>query len=133
MTGNRRFWPVRVTRYERDSFLRDRAQIFAEAVAMAQTEKLWLDDEKLYDRAILAQERRMEPNPYYEKLGELMGIEVGDEERIFNRDVWQFLGLDVPSQAASKAIVDAMRKYGWERRKLRIGKEGPTWGFVRIR
>jgi predicted P-loop ATPase len=128
MTDNRRFWPVEVRSYDRTAFLRDRAQIFAEAVVLAETEKLWLDDPKLQRQAIRAQERRMEPNPYYEKLEDFRGTDVGDEERAHNHEVWAALGLDkTPTSGVSKAIAKAMRKHGWERRKVRIqGGEVPA-------
>ena len=124
MTGNRRFWPIAVEKYDQAAFLRDREQIFAEAVTLVPTEKLWLDDRKLYAAAIRAQDQRMEPNPYYEKLEEFVGTKVEDEERAHNHQVWQFLGLDkVPTTTAAKAITDAMRKLGWVRRKTRLAGE----------
>jgi predicted P-loop ATPase len=123
-TGNRRYWPVMVRRYDQEAFLRDRDQIFAEAVVLEPKEKLWLEDENLREAAVIAQEKRMEPNPYAERLNELHGEEVGEEERIFAKDVWRFLGIETLSgqNQASKIVADAMRHLGWKRRRLRIGK-----------
>jgi predicted P-loop ATPase len=94
VTGNRRFWPVKVERYDHGAFMRDRDQIFAEAVVLERDEKLWLDDDNLRELAASAQEKRMEPNPYTEKLKTLYGEEVHGEERIFAKDVWRHLGID---------------------------------------
>jgi len=122
MTGNRRFWPLRVQWYDHAAFLRERDQIFAEAVVLAPKENLWLDDDDLREAAALAQTKRMEPNPYSERLNDIQGTEVGDEERIFSQDVWRHLGIETISAQyqASKIVADAMRQLGWERKRLRI-------------
>lgn len=133
VTGNRRFWPVKVECYDYAAFMRDRDQIFAEAVVLEQDEKLWLDDDRLRELAMTAQEERMEPNPYTEKLRELMGEEIGDQERIFAKDVWLHLGIDtLQSQyQAQRIVADAMRQHGWRAKRLRIGDK-TGHGYYRL-
>jgi hypothetical protein len=46
-TGERRYWHVGVRRYDREAFLADKDQLYAEAVAREPTENLWLDDPAL--------------------------------------------------------------------------------------
>lgn len=133
VTGNRRFWPIKVARYDHTAFMRDRDQIFAEAVVLDKNEKLWLDDDNLRELAVTAQEERMEPNPYTERLGELVGEEVGNEERIFAKDVWHHLGIDtLQSQyQAQRVVADAMRQHGWRGKRLRIGTK-MGHGYYRV-
>jgi len=40
-TGNRRYWPVRVTRLDREALAADRDQLFAEAVARLEAGEVW--------------------------------------------------------------------------------------------
>src|SRR5262249_17478645 len=42
-TGERRYWHVAVVKYDREAFLADKDQLYAEAVAREPKEKLWLD------------------------------------------------------------------------------------------
>lgn len=115
---------MKVERYDHKAFLRDRDQIFAEVVVLEKNENLWFDNDDLRELAMKAQEQRMEPNPYTEKLRELTGVEeVGDEERIFAEDVWLFLRIDtLPGQfQAGRIVADAMRQNGWRSKRLRIG------------
>jgi hypothetical protein len=51
-TGNRRFWPVNVTRYDGEAFQADRDQIFAEAFIAAQNGPLFLDEQLEADMCI---------------------------------------------------------------------------------
>jgi predicted P-loop ATPase len=126
-TGNRRFWPVRVVSYDHEAFLRDRDQIFAEAVVLEPNENLWLDSDDLRELAALAQEQRMEPNPYVDRLRKLVGVKYDGEERIFASDVWRFLGInDEELERQHKlrnVIADAMRQLGWRRKIVRIEEE----------
>jgi hypothetical protein len=39
----------------------------------------------------------MEPNPYAERLGELQGEEIGNEEPVFAKNVWRHLGIETIS------------------------------------
>jgi hypothetical protein len=92
-------------------------------VVIEPNEKLWLDDDHLRELAALAQEQRMEPNPYAEKLKTLDFEEVGDEDRVFAKDVWKHLNIDsVQTQyQVQRAVADAMRQNGWRSKRLRIG------------
>jgi predicted P-loop ATPase len=126
-TGNRRFWPVKVTRYAREQFLRDRDQLLAEAVVrLNDGEKLWIDDPELKHAVAVLNETHMEINPYAEQLTHLEGTQVGDEERVHSASVWQYLGMDKASVQirASRDVAAAMKRLGWQRKDglLRIGK-----------
>jgi Virulence-associated protein E len=46
-TGERRYWHVAVEAYDREAFLADKDQLYAEAVLREPTERLWLDTPEL--------------------------------------------------------------------------------------
>ena len=72
-TGERRYWHVAVTAYDRDAFLADKDQIYAEAVAREPAENLWLDTPELVAAhdAIVATAK--EPNELVDLLADLRG------------------------------------------------------------
>lgn len=130
-TGERRWWIVEVVRYAmnpgdgRDQFLRDRDQLFAEALVAMQTEKLFLDTHELRDaQAGMAFEYK-EPNELVDVLSNLKGFVVRTkdgklEQRISNAMVRARLDLadgDLIKAArnASKLIAEAMAHLHWRK------------------
>jgi hypothetical protein len=115
-TGERRFWPVGVTKYDRKAFLEHRDQIFAEAVVREPHEKLWLDDADL----------RAEHAKKIDSLRARDGIEdlvayvtgpVGNdgEERVSSAQVFMNLQLGARdlTDKTTKRVAVAMRRCGW--------------------
>jgi hypothetical protein len=121
-TGERRHWNVRARFYNREAFLADKDQLYAEAVAREPTEKLWLDTPELkaaHDAVVGAAK---EPNALVDALSDLEG-EIWDlgggryEERISAADIRDHLGMEprdaIRSQGIGRRIAEAMMALGW--------------------
>ena len=92
ITGNRRFWPVRVEKFHSATLATDRDQIWAEAVAReAQHEPVRLA-ESLWPTATIQQERRRLGHPWEDILSK--HFEGTDEyQRIAPDELWEILGV----------------------------------------
>ncbi len=119
-TGNRRFWPVRVGKFDLNALKFDRDQLWAEAAQReAAGESIRLDP-ALYVAAGEAQEERRVEDPFVGRLAATLGDLHG---KLRSEDAWKIV--DVPSgqrtQEHNRRLGDAMRELGWERAKLRFG------------
>lgn len=130
-TGERRYWHVDVTTYDRDAFLRDKAQLYAEAIAKEPTEALWLDTPELQaeHEAITASVK--EPNELVAMLeglqGEVMPVQtfvdgkqvIATEERVSNATIRHRLGITgadtVRLHGLGRKIAEAMMQLGWSK------------------
>jgi hypothetical protein len=85
VSGNRRFWPVRVTQYDFESIDRDRDQLFAEAkLAYQEGETLYLDTDT-NKVAQAEQEERMVSDSWEERIHKFMNdMDMLDEHITFN-------------------------------------------------
>jgi hypothetical protein len=129
-TGERRYWHAAVTKYDREAFLADKDQLYAEAVVREPKEKLWLDTPELVKAhdAIVATAK--EPNTLVDDLTDLAGemweagrdkIEGGwvihREERASNKDVRSKLGIlgieALRMRDIGRRMSDAMMALGW--------------------
>jgi predicted P-loop ATPase len=113
-TGNRRYWPVRVVRFDLDALRRDRDQLWAEAAAREATGDSIRLAPKLWPDAATEQEERLADDPFVAILDRHLGHLKG---RIRAADVWEILDLrgaqlnqDIYARAA-----EAMKRLGWER------------------
>jgi Virulence-associated protein E-like domain len=113
-TGNRRFWPVLIVRFDLDALRRDRDQLWAEAAAReAKGESIRLARE-LWPEAAKEQRQRLADDPFVAVLANHLGHLEG---KIKACDVWEILNLhgaqltqDVYTRAA-----EAMKRNGWKR------------------
>lgn len=123
MTGNRRFWPVRVPRFDLETLRADRDQLWAEAATReAQGESIRLP-EHLWSVAGEHQAAREVIDPFLEILSERLE---GLEGKVRAGDIWDALGLSEPSkrtQDHNVRLAASMQKLGWRRpnSKLRFG------------
>lgn len=129
MTGNRRYWPVRIARFDVDALREDVEQLWAEA---AHYEASGLEirlEESLWPLAAVEQEQRLIDNPFTDLLdrtlrepgehGELGLPMIG---KIRSESLWEILGIS-PGQRNQKHFNDlgtAMKELGWEKHMLRV-------------
>jgi hypothetical protein len=93
LTGNRRFWIVRVTKADVASIAADRDQLWAEAVRAEPHEKLWLDDPALKAAAGATAHAASDFGPWAELLGNCFPA---GPLKIKAEDVWKLVGISGP-------------------------------------
>ncbi|MEJ0076851.1 MAG: VapE domain-containing protein [Alphaproteobacteria bacterium] len=118
-TGNRRYWPVRVTRFDLKALARDRDQLWAEAAAReAAGESIRLKPE-LWPLAAAEQDKRLTQDPWFDTLSSALGDRKG---KISSELLWEILevGKANQSQEQSNRLNEAMAKLGWVRPDNRL-------------
>lgn len=130
VTGNRRFWPVRVGTFDLEGLRRDRDQLWAEAAAREATGESIRLDRALWSDAAAQQEARHVEDPFVLTLGRYLGDQTGKLRAV---DVWDLLGIPVGQQTQdhNARLGEAMRILGWDRAKLRFGGPRPQWCYAR--
>lgn len=116
-TGNRRFWPIRVTGFDVSWIFANRDQLWAEAAAReAKGESIRLDP-ALYEHAAMQQDRRRVEDPWELVLDEKFPR--NEKHRLTMPDIWGALGLSVDRQDSnsSKRIYAVMEVLGFEKNK----------------
>jgi hypothetical protein len=113
-TGNRRFWPVLIQRFDIEALRRDRDQLWAEAAAReAAGESIRLARE-LWPMAAEEQRQRLADDPFVTVLAAHLGHLEG---KIRSVDVWEILNLRGAqlTQEANVRMSEAMKRIGWKR------------------
>ncbi|WP_298018257.1 VapE domain-containing protein [uncultured Parasphingopyxis sp.] len=125
MTGNRRFWPVKVSQFDIKRLRADRDQLWAEAAMReADGEPIRLP-ENLWSAAGLQQSQREVREPWHELLSERLD---GLEGKIRASDIWEAVGLGDAgkrTQDHNVRLSSAMQKIGWRRPKSKLRFGGP--------
>jgi predicted P-loop ATPase len=141
-TGERRYWHVAASRYDRDAFLTNKDQLYAEAVEREPSENLWLDTPDLVAAHDAVVATVKEPNDLVDLLADLRGevwhVNGRDEERVSTCDIRIALGM-APADAArshnaGRRISEAMMELGWTKapRTLRCHRDHqPATGYTR--
>jgi hypothetical protein len=88
-TGNRRFWPVRIQRFDVTAIRRDRDQLWAEAVVREESGESIRLPEALWSVAAVEQEARRAIDPWEELLDDAIDF---DQEAVAVSELWVALG-----------------------------------------
>ena len=119
-TGNRRFWPVRIQRFDLARLRADRDQLWAEAAeAEALGESIRLDP-RLYGDAAIEQEARLRgDDPLIDVLYRAIGNRTG---KLRVSDAFLICGLEAGkvNQDQIERFGKAIRELGWERQRRRF-------------
>jgi hypothetical protein len=122
VTGNRRFWPVRINRFNKAWIIEHRDQLWAEAYARVMAGESIRLKEELYPIATLQQERRRSGDPWETVLEAALqardptGI-YHDQWRIANDELWEIVGVsrDRQTNEGSRRLSSAMQLLGYRR------------------
>jgi len=129
-TGNRRFWPVEVARFNVEALRQDRDQLWAESAHReAKGESIRLDP-ALYGAASEEQERRVIDDPWVPVIEKGLGAHATG--KILASEAWDIVDVrpGMRTQDHNERLGAAMRKLGWERKKARFdGKV--QWGYAK--
>jgi predicted P-loop ATPase len=133
-TGNRRYWPVLVQRFDLVELRHDRDQLWAEAAAReAKGESIRLRRE-LWSMAAEHQQQRLADDPFVAILDHYLGDLEGKIRAV---DVWTILDLRGAqlNQEAFMRASEAMKRIGWKRPNragiLRFDGGKPVAAYVR--
>jgi len=117
MTGNRRFWPVQIDKFNLEALGRDRDQLWAEAAAREAEGVSIRLPEHLWAVASGEQSRRLLEDPFYEVLSERLD---GLEGKVRSSDIWEVVGFGDKgrrTQDHNVRLSGVMKTLGWERPK----------------
>ena len=131
LTGNRRFWPLIVIKFDIAALTAARDQLWAEAAAReAAGESIRLDP-SLWDAAAAAQADRVIEEPFVEWLQEVLG---DTEGKIASSSIWTILDVRVGTQGQeqNRRVGDAMRHLGWKKAKTKVRIDGkPVHAYIK--
>jgi hypothetical protein len=123
-TGNRRFWPVRINKFDIAGIVKDRDQIWAEAAHRESEGESIRLEERHYDVAGVQQDRRRISDPWEDVLTKKCGPGSG-VDRIKFMEVFTCLGLGTDRQDTKAAgrVASIMQKLGYEKMATRFDDE----------
>lgn len=119
VSGNRRFWPVRISGFDLAKLREDRDQLWGEAAQLEYNGVSIRLDPTLYAAADAVQTERLIHDPFTDAIAERLGEMNG---KILNRDVWELLEKRTGqrTQEDNNRLGEAMRANGWHRTHRRI-------------
>lgn len=132
MTGNRRFWPVKVGIINLEALARDRDQLWAEAAYYEDAGESIILAEKYWPAAQLEQEARLEDDPWLDKLVAIPDgyiFEINGAQRVSTADLLEhvlYLTTEKQQQYHTKRLAALMRKLGWVGPSTLKFKKGET-------
>lgn len=123
-TGNRRFWPVKITSFSISWVKENRDQLWAEAYSREQAGESIRLNSSLYPHATLQQERRRAEDPWEPVLDRKFART--EKHRITTDDIWEAVGVfEVAKrdEIGHGRLLKLMARLGFRRMAVRKGSE----------
>jgi hypothetical protein len=132
ITGNRRFWPVKIVKIDIEAIRRDLHQLWAEAAAREANGASIRLDVELWEAASEEQEQRLADDPWLETMTDALGNIQG---MLRTKDAWDIIGMrdaERRTQEDNRRLGNIMAVLDFKRKKLRFdGAKPTTWCYVR--
>lgn len=131
-TGNRRFWPVEVGKFDVGAIARDRDQLWAEAAMMEARGDSIRMDPSLYGDAAEEQEARTVADRWQQRIEDFLADRGGPKQRVGYEALWAMLGVELSrtTEWESGRLDAIMRKLGFRKMTVRTGGRN-EWGWGR--
>jgi predicted P-loop ATPase len=129
-TGGRRFWPIHCEKIEPSAIVRDRDQLWAEAVALYNAgEPWWLTNEALLVEAREQQEHRYQEDPWQEFIAKYCATAAD----VSVAELLEALGGERCrwGQLEQNRVARCLVKLGWERYQKRLSSGVRQWRYRR--
>lgn len=129
-TGNRRYWPVSISRFDLPALRRDRDQLWAEAAAREAAGASIRLDPALWAAAASEQRQRVTEDPFVYLIEPVLGRIEG---KIRTADLWALLQIPKgqQTQTSNARLGDVMKQLGWKKDRLRFGGDTPEYCYVK--
>jgi predicted P-loop ATPase len=127
-TGNRRFWPVRVIKFNVHGIKKERDQLWAEAYTLEQSGASIRMPQELWHLAAIQQEKRRTEDPWEDILEP--NFDEQHAYRLTKEQVWMLLGVSSSyrDENAEARIAAIMPRLGFRRGKVSVaGKKYNGW------
>ncbi len=124
-TGGRRFWPIRAGNIDTEALVRDRDQLFAEAVTRYHEGVSWWPDKDFEREYIMPQQaQRYESDVWEENIKDFLDTHTKVTVGQVAKDA---LFIDTPriGRADQNRVMAAMERLGWKR--LPVDWQGKRW------
>lgn len=130
LTGNRRFWPVRIERFDIEWLLANRDQLWAEAYALVTAGASIRLPPDLYQQAEVQQQRRLAEDPWEEVI---QGAFEEENQRLTPFQVWETLGIPVERRSVtfSRRLARVMQKLGYRPMSVKDENKQVVKGWAR--
>jgi len=129
-TGGRRFWPIRCGVIDYDAVVRDRDQLWAEAVALYNTgEPWWLTNNALVLEPRGQQDARYQDDAWYEFITRYCA----NADNVSVAEILEAIGLERArwTQPDQNRVVRCLVRLGWERYQKRLPSRERQWRYRR--
>src|SRR5262245_9354165 len=129
-TGGRRFWPIRCGKIKPSAIVRDRDQLWAEAVALYNAEEpWWLTDEALLVEAREQQEHRYQEDPWQGFIANYCAT--ADDVPVV--EILEALGVERGrwGQVEQNRVARCLVRLSWERHQKRLSSGVRQWRYRR--
>lgn len=137
-TGNRRFWPVMTSRIDLPALIRDRDQLWAEAVEQEAKDASLVLDEGLWDAAREEQGKRQEEDPWLELIRSYVDQDKKRLDDVLLADVLvnnPFIQMrpDAMNAQVQMRAGYCMKRLRWVKYRKRLADGGMQWRYHRPR
>jgi hypothetical protein len=134
-TGGRRWWPLRITRFDLPWIEANRDQLWAEATVREHAGEPTRLDEELWPDAAARQDARQIMEPWEQIIRDVVANteRSGDDKlRVITDDLWTALGVPIErrDRAGALRISEIMQKIGFTRTRVRATGETVKVGYV---